>query len=208
MSTRKFTGRVFFTETDLTTLKQLISHHAEQADAKIKRFNDPREKAFYRDVKTRLESFNATLESSPEGEHLFSESDLRWLSSIALREQRSIQSRFNEARANGLREAIKLGGLLERLYSLNYQISLPLDKRARAVARALKLEEAAAEQAKAEELARKQALRMKKHAPKRQFSSNNRPRPKPRAATPFFPDLAPKPENQSEQLAALADLFK
>ena len=90
----------------------------------------------------------------PSGELLFTESDIKWLSSLVNQEQRITQSRFDAARLQGSRKAIALGRQLERLYSLSYQLSQPLERRARAVARALKAEEAATAAAREEEIAR------------------------------------------------------
>lgn len=207
------TGRAYLSETDIATLTQLAERQAEQAEAKVHRFTDPREKNFYQEIATRLTTFAANLSRCPSGELLFTESDLKWLASLVSHEQRSTQSRFDAARLQGSREAIALGGQLERLYSLSFQISQPLERRARAVARALKAEEAAVALAREEEIARiteKRRLQQLQRATRpRPAGSTPRPKPygKPRQDTVFFQELAPKTEKASEQLSALADLF-
>jgi hypothetical protein len=209
-----FTGRAYLSETDIATLTQLAERQAEQAEAKVHRFTDPREKNFYQEIATRLTTFAANLSRCPSGALLFTESDLKWLASLVSHEQRSTQSRFDAARLQGSREAIALGGQLERLYSLSYQIAQPLERRARAVARALKAEEAAVALAREEEIARiteKRRLQQQQRATRpRPTSSTPRPKPygKPRQDKAFFQELAPKTEKASEQLSALADLFK
>jgi hypothetical protein len=44
-------------ETDIATLTQLAERQAEQAEAKVHRFTDPREKNFYQEIATRLTTF-------------------------------------------------------------------------------------------------------------------------------------------------------
>lgn len=214
MSTPNFTGRAYLSETDIATLTQLATRQAEQAEAKMQRFTDPREKNFYLEIATRLNTFATNLARCPSGELLFTESDIKWLSSLVNQEQRIAQSRFDAARLQGSRKAIALGRQLERLYSLSYQLSQPLERRARAVARALKAEEAATAAAREEEIARiteKRRLEQLQRAKRpRLTSSTPRPKPygKPRQDNAFFQELVPKTEKTSEQLSALADLFK
>lgn len=207
-------GRAYLSETDIATLTQLAERQSEQADAKANRFTDPREKNFYQEISTRLTTFATNLARCPSGELLFTESDLKWIASLVSHEQRSVQSRFDAARLKGSREAVTLGAQLERLYSLSYQIAQPLERRARAVARALKAEEAALAKAREEEIARiteKRRLQQLQRATRpRPIASSSWPKPygKPREDKAFFPELTPKTEKTSEQLSALADLFK
>lgn len=82
------------------------------------------------------------------------------------------------------------------------------------MARALKAEEAATAAAREEEIARiteKRRLQQLQRAKRpRPTSSTPRPKPygKPRQDNAFFQELVPKTEKTSEQLSALADLFK
>ena len=153
MSTAKTSWRVHFTDSDLATLLDLTQRQKEHADAKVNRLTDPREKSFYSSVSERLAAFREKLSTMEPGDTALSDLDLKWLSSLVTREQRHTQERFDAARQRVCKEAITLGGQLERLYSLSYQLSKPLSRKASGVARRLKAEEAAAEQLRQEEIA-------------------------------------------------------
>lgn len=199
MSTAKTSWRVHFTDSDLATLLDLTQRQKEHADAKVNRLTDPREKSFYSSVSERLAAFREKLSTMEPGDTALSDLDLKWLSGLVTREQRHTQERFDAARQRVCKEAITLGGQLERLYSLSYQLSKPLSRKASGVARRLKAEEAAAEQLRQEEIARKKALLRKP----RFF-----PKPPGSPSTLRANSERKRKGPVSEQLSALEDLFK
>lgn len=223
------TGKVYFSNTDLETLKQLVTRQLHKAESTRSRMKSEQERSFYATVQDRLATFLTRCETLPEGESILPETELKWLNSLVSQEQKVAQAQFDAARKQAAFEAIALGGYLERLYSVSYQLSLPLERRANRIARSIKVDEAAAEQARAEALARKVALQKKKRNPlKVSGSPTDRPierptppaRPAYSADRPAFPRSGPrrefnrdpereaKRENTAKIRAELEALFK